>query len=36
MKFFSRADKNERFLQVDTNILAVFRQTKVYTCNKIF
>ena len=33
--YFFRADKYENFLQVDANILGVFRQTKSYMCDKI-
>ena len=33
--YFLHVDKHESFLQVDTNILGVFGQTKFYTCNEI-
>ena len=34
--YFLHADKHESFLQVDTNILSMFGQTKFCTCNKKF
>ena len=34
--YFLHADKHESFLQVDTNILGVYGQTKFDTCNEIF